>query len=74
MNETTAFEKFTGTCCSRENKVYRATYDDPLAQICMECKYDTMEKDCKVIFNALPVERRIRVTEVFNELISMQRV
>ena len=72
--ETTALKLDRGTCCSREYKVYKATYDDPLAQICMECKYDTMEKDCAVIFNALPTIRRVKVVAILSKLLSTQGV
>lgn len=52
-------------CCTREPKVYQATDNDPLAQICDECKYDKLVKWCIRAMHTLNTERRLQVITEF---------
>lgn len=63
--EITGFEGYTHTCCNREDKTYHVTVDDPLAQICNECKFDEMVKKCIRIMDILDTSRRLQVITEF---------
>ncbi len=61
----TGVKGYKQLCCDRDNKVYIATPNDPLAQICNECKWDEVMKECIVAMARLDVERRLKVIKAF---------
>lgn len=61
----TGVKGYKQLCCDRENKVYTATSDDPLVQVCNECKLDNMAIMCIATMRKLDGERRLQVIKAF---------
>jgi len=59
--EVTGFEDVVHTCCMRERKYFKPTGDDPLGQICNECKMDKLEKEIIAALKGMSAWRRSRV-------------
>lgn len=51
----------------RQYDLFKASYDDPLKQICDECKADKLMEKCIAAMYRLSAERRVRVIAEFTE-------